>query len=77
VLIGQWLLDVEPWGERLTVTPDDFALVAWRTLGEGMLLIDMYERWLEDEQRDDASALGTLDEPQRERALQWWHKLRL
>jgi hypothetical protein len=77
VLIGQWLLDVEPWGDRLTVTPEDFALVAWRTLGEGMLLIDMYERWLEDDLHGDASALGQLDEPQRERALQWWHKLRL
>ena len=76
VLIGQWLLNVEPWGDRLTVTAEDFALVAWRTLGEGMLLIDMYERWLEDEQREDASALGALEEPQRERALQWWHKLR-
>ena len=26
---------------------DDFALVAWRTLGEGMLLADMYEHGLE------------------------------
>jgi hypothetical protein len=77
VLIGQWLLDVEPWGDQLTVTPEDFALVAWRTLGEGMLLIDMYERWLEQEQgEEDGSALDKLDAPQRERVLQWWHKLR-
>ena len=77
VLIGQWLLDVEPWGDRLTVTPEDFALVAWRTLGEGMLLIDMYERWLEQDSEDeDRSALDKLDEPQRERVRQWWHKLR-
>ena len=78
VLIGQWLLDVEPWGDKLTVTPEDFALVAWRTLGEGMLLIDMYERWLEQDNADEArSALDKLDEPQRERVRQWWHKLRL
>jgi len=78
VLIGQWLLDVEPWGDRLIVTPEDFALVAWRTLGEGMLLIDMYERWLEQEEgagEDDGAALDELDAPQPERAAQWW-KLR-
>src|SRR6478752_7623461 len=32
VLIGQWLLDVDPWGGELRVTADEFALVAWRTL---------------------------------------------
>jgi hypothetical protein len=47
VLVGQWLLDVHPWDGLLQVTADDFALVAWRTLGEGMLLADMYEHWLE------------------------------
>jgi hypothetical protein len=47
VQIGQWLLDVHPWDDQLQVTADDFALVAWRTLGEGMLLVDMYEHWLE------------------------------
>jgi hypothetical protein len=80
VLIGQWLLDVEPWGDQLTVTPEGFALVAWRTLGEGMLLIDMYERWLEQEAeaagKEAGSALQQPDAPQRERVLQWWHKLR-
>ena len=44
VLIGQWLLDVGHGSDKLTVSAEDFALVAWRTLGEGMLLIDMYER---------------------------------
>ena len=76
VLIGQWLLDVEPWGDRLTVTPEDFALVAWRTLGEGMLLIDMYERWLEQDSAEETTAFDQLRPPQRDRVLQWWHKLR-
>jgi len=71
---------VEPWGDRLTLTPEDFALVAWRTLGEGMLLIDMYERWLEQDTADGdgeaGSPLDRLDAPQRERVLQWWHRLR-
>jgi hypothetical protein len=76
VLIGQWLLDVDPWGSgELHVTADEFALVAWRTLGEGMLLIDMYEQWLEREEMLGTSDFGAATEPQKERAQQWW-KLR-
>ena len=45
VLIGQWLLDGGPRSAELLLTAEDFELVAWRTLGEGMLLIDMYEQW--------------------------------
>ena len=75
VLIGQWLLEGGPRSTELALTPEDFELVAWRTLGEGILLIDMYEQWLEREQ-----GLGSSDfapaEPQRDRALQWWQKLR-
>jgi hypothetical protein len=86
ILIGQWLLQVEPWGDELTVTAADFSLVAWRTLGEGMLLIDMYERWLElgDDFENDAGpdSLRELQQlqqpqgPQVQRVLQWWQKLR-
>lgn len=75
VLIGQWL-QPGPWDRDLAVTADDFALVAWRTLGEGMLLIDMYEQWLQREQDAEASALGELQAPQVRRVLQWWQKLR-
>jgi hypothetical protein len=67
VLIGQWLLEAEPWGDQLHVTADDFAQVAWRTLGEGMLLIDVYEQFLVREE---------LQEPQVGQVRQWWHKLR-
>jgi hypothetical protein len=74
VLIGQWLLDGGPRSADLLVTPEDFELVAWRTLGEGMLLIDMYEQWAASEQ-PDASKLGALEEPQVQRAIQWWKKL--
>lgn len=76
VLVGQWLLQAEPWEEELAVTAADFELVAWRTLGEGLLLVDMYEQWLQREEQD-ASALADLDQPQLARALQWWQKLRL
>jgi hypothetical protein len=75
VLIGQWLLDGGPRSAELLVTPEDFELVAWRTLGEGMLLIDMYEQWAASEQPDDVSKLGELEEPQVQRAIQWWKKL--
>lgn len=76
VLIGQWLLDGGPRSAELLVTAEDFELVGWRTLGEGMLLIDMYEQWMAKEQHDQqASALGALEEPQVERAVQWWKRL--
>jgi hypothetical protein len=75
VLIGQWLLDGGPRSTELLVSAEDFELVAWRTLGEGMLMIDMYEQWAARGQ-PEASTLGTLEEPQVERAIQWWKKLR-
>jgi hypothetical protein len=76
VLIGQWLLDGGPRRAELLVSAEDFELVAWRTLGEGMLLIDMYEQWTSGE-HPEPSSLAALSEPQVERALQWWKKLRL
>lgn len=74
VLIGQWLLQASPWDDELAVTAEDVHLVVWRTMGEGMLLIDMYEQWLEREEHE--SKLGSLEEPQLERVRQWWQKLR-
>jgi hypothetical protein len=74
VLIGQWLLQAEPWDDELGVTAQEFGLVTWRTMGEGMLLVDMYEQWLQRE--ENASDLGELREPQLERVRQWWQKLR-
>ena len=44
VAIGQWLLDGRPQGSELQLTAQDFELVAWRTLAQGLLLIDMYEQ---------------------------------
>jgi hypothetical protein len=76
VLVGQWLLDGGPRSAELLLTAEDFELIAWRTLGEGILLIDMYEQWTTSELQNE-SALGSIDEPQLERAIQWWKKLRL
>ena len=76
VLIGQWLLHIEPWDDEVKVGSEEFALVAWRTLGEGMLLIDMYEQWLEREESPGTSDFGAPTEPQKQRAQQWWQRLR-
>ncbi len=76
VLIGQWLLDGGSHSELLGLSADDFELVAWRTLGEGMLLIDMYEQ-LATRAAPEESAMAALEEPRVERAMAWWKKLRL
>jgi hypothetical protein len=76
VLIGQWLLAGGSASAELPLGAEDFELVAWRTLGEGMLLIDMYEQWAAQETPAE-STLGEPPEPQVQRAIRWWHKLRL
>jgi len=77
VLIGQWLLEGGPRSTELLLNAEDFELVAWRTLAEGMLLIDVYEQAVQRESDDQQSGLAALSEPQVERAVQWWKKLRL
>jgi hypothetical protein len=79
VLIGQWLLPTrqpdavrEPAAQEIPL--EDFELVAWRTLGEGMLLIDMYEQL--SNQAPAESASGALDPTRVERARSWWARLR-
>ncbi|HYF43589.1 MAG TPA: hypothetical protein VEA35_14265 [Ramlibacter sp.] len=77
VLIGQWLLEGGPRSTELAVTADDFELVAWRTLGEGLLLIDMYDQQAADRRQEPLSQPDDVAEPQVRRALQWWKRLRL
>ncbi|HQS86922.1 MAG TPA: hypothetical protein PK060_05515 [Polaromonas sp.] len=79
VLIGQWLLSASPQDKPGTPPPqtirfEDFELVGWRTLGEGMLLIDMYEQLSGREAGESGSA--ALDEARVERARTWWERLR-
>lgn len=78
VLIGQWLLDGGPRSTELLLNAQDFELVAWRTLADGMLLIDVYEQWVLREQQDqpDESGLAPLSDPHVDRAIQWWKRLR-
>lgn len=76
VLVGQWLSQRQPSG-ALGVTPEDFQMVAWRTLGEGMLMIDMYEQWRRQSAvRETSSAPVALDDARVQRARHWWSKLR-
>lgn len=79
VLIGQWLLPpaqpqaaAEPPAQDIPL--EDFELVAWRTLGEGMLLIDMYEQ-LRD-QAPAESVPAALEATRLRRARNWWVRLR-
>jgi hypothetical protein len=79
VLIGQWLLAAGPGDttgspEAQGIRFEDFELVGWRTLGEGMLLIDMYEQLGGGETGESGSA--ALDEARVERAKSWWERLR-
>ena len=76
VLIGQWLLQAAPWDDDLALSPEEFELIAWRTMGEGMLLVDMYEQWLERQDAGERSDLAQLQETQVKRVVQWWQKLR-
>ena len=79
VLIGQWLLEGGPRSTELQLNAGEFELVAWRTLADGMLLIDVYDqRALRAKQEQQVeSELSALSEPQVERAIQWWKRLRL
>ncbi|MDP1739689.1 MAG: hypothetical protein Q8M51_04240 [Polaromonas sp.] len=79
VLISQWLLPVAPQVaagsacER-PVAIEDFELIAWRMLGEGMLLIDMYEQLCGREASE--SSVAAIDQAQVKRARNWWERLR-
>ena len=75
VLVGQWLLDGGATSKYLPITAEDFELVAWRTLGAGMLLIDMYDQWLEAGGGPSEISLDAPTEPMVDRAVQWWKKL--
>ncbi|MDP3135862.1 MAG: hypothetical protein Q8N17_05960 [Burkholderiaceae bacterium] len=72
VLIGQWLLEGAEQAE-LAITIENFELIAWRTLGEGMLMIDMYEQW---RSRREGESSGNPGDTSLERAKSWWSKLR-
>lgn len=73
LLIGQWLVERNITGDHKLVL-DDFEMIGWRTMGEGLMMLDMHEQ-------ARTTALAELssetDDPSHmTRAKQWWGKLR-
>jgi hypothetical protein len=73
VLIGQWLVERNISGDNQVVI-DDFEMIGWRTLGEGLLMIDMHEQ--ARTQAQEESGMAPMDESRLARAKQWWGQLR-
>jgi hypothetical protein len=75
VLVGQWVLDRSiAGGAGQQATPlDDFEMIGWRTLGEGMLMIDMHEQARAAAQ--SATDIMPMDD-RLSQAKNWWSKLR-
>ena len=73
LLIGQWLVERSITGDQKLVL-DDFEMIGWRTMGEGLMMLDMHEQ-----ARTTALAelsAGQADPSHMARAKQWWGKLR-
>lgn len=73
VLVGQWLVERNISGDNEVVI-DDFEMIGWRTLGEGLMMIDIHEQALTQALQE--SALGTLDDSRLAKAKNWWGQLR-
>jgi hypothetical protein len=43
ILVGQWLVERNISGDQEVVI-DEFEMIGWRTLGEGLMMIDMHEQ---------------------------------
>ncbi len=75
VLIGQWLVERNISGDNQIVI-DDFEMIGWRTLGEGLMMIDMHQQAMAQAQAQDESGIVPMDESRLARAKQWWDQLR-
>ena len=73
VLIGQWLVERNISGNNQVVI-DDFEMIGWRTLGEGLMMIDIHEQGRAQIQED--TGMAPIDESRLARAKQWWGQLR-
>ena len=73
VLIGQWLVERNISGDNQVVI-DDFEMIGWRTLGEGLLMIDMHEQARTAVMQE--SGMAPIDESRLARAKQWWGQIR-
>jgi hypothetical protein len=73
VLIGQWLVERNISGDNQVVI-EDFEMIGWRTLGEGLMMIDMHQQAVSQAQEE--SGMVPMDESRLARAKQWWGQLR-
>lgn len=73
VLVSQWLMERNISGDK-DVMIEDFEMIGWRTLGEGILMIDMHEQARVQVQVE--TGLGDLPESQIMRAKKWWGNIR-
>lgn len=71
--VNAWQQQLEQRSRREGAAFDRVELLAWRTLGEALLLIDLYEQG----DRSPSTAIGASQRlPAWRRALQWWQRLR-
>lgn len=77
VLVGQWLVERNISGDNEVVI-EDFEMIGWRTLGEGLMMIDLHEQALSQalSQSQQDSGAGPIDESRLARAKNWWGQLR-
>jgi hypothetical protein len=73
ILIGQWLVERNISGDNEVVI-DDFEMIAWRTLGEGLLMIDFHEQ--ARRQARERSEHSGGESSRMSRAKSWWDQLR-
>ncbi len=76
VLLNQWLMEraVEKSGARVL---DQFEQLAWRTLGDGMLFMDVCQQVRSDVSAEEQAVEAPQTESsQLARAQSWWVKLR-
>lgn len=73
VLVGQWLVERNISGDSEVVI-EDFEMIGWRTLGEGLMMIDIHEQAIANAIQE--SALGTIDDSRLAKAKNWWGQLR-
>ena len=73
LLIGQWLVERNISGDHKLVL-DDFEMIGWRTMGEGLMMLEMYEHARSTALAEPSSEVK--DVSHLARAKQWWGKLR-
>jgi hypothetical protein len=73
VLVGQWLVERNISGDNEVVI-EDFEMIGWRTLGEGLMMIDIHEQALTQAQVE--SSMVPIDQSRLQRAKSWWGHIR-